>query len=65
MSFRDIGLILNKTSEDKKTERLKEQKIYFHFVALRINSAISSGCNTSDVWLELSDRVVASIRSAN
>jgi hypothetical protein len=26
MLFRDIGLILNKTSEDKNTERLKEQK---------------------------------------
>jgi hypothetical protein len=26
MSFRDIGLILNKTSEDKKTQRSKEQQ---------------------------------------
>jgi Mor family transcriptional regulator len=26
MSFRDIGLILNKTSEDKETERSKEQQ---------------------------------------
>src|SRR5215217_4915499 len=34
------------------------------FVAFRINSAISSGCDTSDAWLELSDRVVAFIRFA-
>ncbi|HEX9320373.1 MAG TPA: hypothetical protein VF884_15680 [Nitrososphaeraceae archaeon] len=34
------------------------------FVAFRINSAISSGCDTSDAWLELSDTVVAFIRPA-
>jgi hypothetical protein len=34
------------------------------FVAFRINSAISSGCVTSDAWLELRDIVVAFIRFA-
>ena len=34
------------------------------FVAFKINSAISSGCDTSDAWLELIDTIVAFIRSA-
>ena len=33
-------------------------------VAFSIRAAISPGCDTSDAWLELSDRVVAFIRSA-
>ena len=39
--------------------------IYFPFVALRMKSAISVGCETYDAWLALSDRVVAFICSAN
>src|SRR5918995_4852125 len=35
------------------------------FVAFKMNWAISSGCETSDAWLELSEIVVAFIRCAN
>ena len=34
------------------------------FVAFKINSAISYGCDTSDAWLEFIESVVAFICSA-
>ena len=33
--------------------------------AFRINPAISSGCDTNDAWLELSERVIVFIHSSN
>ena len=39
--------------------------LVLHFDAFRINWAISSGCVTSDAWLELSDTIVTFIRSVH